>query len=227
MNLCLLTEKCHFISYFRIATGTWIASSKLNLLCYIQADGENCRFFFRSKCVSWGFSYWLIVVSFLWFNNENPDIYFSSLSHKSLHKEIQVFLPAATKLWPRLCFYTCLWFCPRGGSLGRPPLRPGRPPRDQADPPDWADTPPDQADPPGTRQTPQTRQTPPRPDRPPRDQADPPRPGRHTPWTRQTPPGSRLQHTVNERPVRILLECILVQLNVDQQWSLISLKLLR
>ena len=91
MNLCLLTEKCHFICYFRIATGTWIASSKLNFLCYIQTDGENCRFFFRSKCVSWGFSYWLIVVSFLWFNNENPDIYFSSLSHKSLHKEIQVF----------------------------------------------------------------------------------------------------------------------------------------
>ena len=34
--------------------------------------------------------------------------------------------------------------------------------------------------------------------------ADPP--GADTPL----PPGSRLQHTVNERPVRILLECILV-----------------
>ena len=47
---------------------------------------------------------------------------------------------------------------------------------------------------------------------------------RHHPWSRppkqtppradtlpeQTPPGSRLQHTVNEWPVRILLECILV-----------------
>ena len=43
-----------------------------------------------------------------------------------------------------------------------------------------------------------------------------------TPWSRhppeQTPPGadtpllgSRLRHTVNERPVRILLECILVK----------------
>ena len=71
---------------------------------------------------------------------------------------------------------------------GRPPLGPGRqPPRDQADPPgpgrppwDQADTPPDQADTP-----------------PPWDQAD-------------TPPESRLQHTVYERPVRILLECILV-----------------
>ena len=70
--------------------------------------------------------------------------------------------------------------------LGRPPLGPGRPPPDQADPPQ------DQADPPG-------------PGRPPRDQADtPPGPGRH-------PPGpGKLQHTVYERPVRILLECILV-----------------
>ena len=68
--------------------------------------------------------------------------------------------------------------------------------------------------PPGSR-PPQTRQTPPGPGRPPRtrqtppyqadpwDQADPP-------GTRQTPPGSRLQHTVYERPVCILLECILV-----------------
>ena len=50
-----------------------------------------------------------------------------------------------------------------------------------------------QADPPRTRQTPPQDQA----DTPP-DQADaPPRPG-------------RLQHTVYERPVRILLECILV-----------------
>ena len=90
-------------------------------------------------------------------------------------------------------------------------------------------------EPPRTRQTPplgprrtplQTRQTPPGPRRtPPPDQADPPGPDRHPPWdqgepplqTRQTPPdqadpppGRTLQHTVNERPVRILLECILV-----------------
>ena len=50
-----------------------------------------------------------------------------------------VFLPAATKLWPRLCFYSCLWFCPRGGlQQGEPPLvrRPpaGRAPW-QGDPP--------------------------------------------------------------------------------------------
>ena len=66
--------------------------------------------------------------------------------------------------------------------------------------------PPDQADPPRNRHHPPpwTRQTPP-------DQAgQPPPPGADTPQTRQTPPGSRLQHTVYERPVRILLECILV-----------------
>ena len=51
---------------------------------------------------------------------------------------------------------------------------------------------------------PRTRQTPSRPGRPPREQTPThPRPGR-------PPPGSRLQHTVNKRPVRILLECILV-----------------
>ena len=101
------------------------------------------------------------------------------------------------------------------------PPGPGRPPQDQADTPrDQAD-PPDQADPLDQADTPQ-------------DQADPPGPGRHTPlgpgrppWTRQTPPwdqadtppgtrqtppptGSRLQHTVYEWLVRILLVCILV-----------------
>ena len=52
---------------------------------------------------------------------------------------------------------------------------------------------------------------PPRPGRHPPDQADTPPDQADTPQTRQTPsPGSRRQHTVNERPVRILLECILV-----------------
>ena len=70
-------------------------------------------------------------------------------------------------------------------------------------------------------QTPRSR--PPRPgtpqNRPPLDQA--PRPGADPPQSRHTPPGadppgpgtplgSKLQHTVNERPVCILLECILV-----------------
>ena len=44
-------------------------------------------------------------------------------------------------------------------------------------------------------------------DIPPREQTPPG--SRHPPGP-DTRPGSRLQHTVNERPVRILLECILV-----------------
>ena len=44
--------------------------------------------------------------------------------------------------------------------------------------------------------------TPPGPGTPPRT--------RYTPQTRYTPPGCKLRNTVNDRPVRILLECILV-----------------
>ena len=73
---------------------------------------------------------------------------------------------------------------------GRHPLA-GRTPRDQADPPRPGRTPPEQGDPLDQGDSSGTRQTP--------------------PGTRQTPPpGRRLQHTVIERPVRILLECILV-----------------
>ena len=59
---------------------------------------------------------------------------------------------------------------------------------------------------------PRTRHTPlPRPGtHPPGTRHTPPPQSRPPPETRHTPPGSRLQHTVNERPVRILLECILV-----------------
>ena len=76
---------------------------------------------------------------------------------------------------------------------------PGRPPRsdtplDQTPPRDQAEPPRDQAE-------------------PPRDQADPP-PGS------DTPQGSRLQHTVYERPVRILLECILVHYKISKMFSL-------
>ena len=105
----------------------------------------------------------------------------------------------------------CLSACWDTPQIRHHPLDQTPPPPDQADttppqtrhhhppwtrhhPPDQVDTPPDQTPP-----TPQTRQTPPNqadtPQHPP-DQADPPR--------------SRLQHTVYERPVRILLECILV-----------------
>ena len=103
----------------------------------------------------------------------------------------------------------------RGGSPGRPPLA-GRTPPDLAGPPLAGRTPP-----PGPgRETPGTRQTPPRQVEPPQDLAGRPpqdlawRP----PWDQADPPpppGRRLQHTVNERPVRILLECILVYLYIS------------
>ena len=90
---------------------------------------------------------------------------------------ILVFLPAATKLWPRLCVYTCVILF-TGGVSGQ-----GEPPRAGKTPP------PGQGEPP-------LEQTPPR--------------------SRHPPPGSRLQHTVNERPVRILLECILVESSLSR-----------
>ena len=81
--------------------------------------------------------------------------------------------------------------------------------------------------------TPSPEQPPPRSIHPPeqtplQDQACPW--SRHLPRTRppgsspprdQTPPppGSRLQHTVNERPVRILLECILFYV-LNWQWRI-------
>ena len=45
-------------------------------------------------------------------------------------------------------------------------------------------------------------------------------PREQTPPWEQTPPpqGSRLQHTVNERPVRILLECILLEIYFLATW---------
>ena len=69
-------------------------------------------------------------------------------------------------------------------------------------PPDQAHHhPPDQAPPPRTRHTTPRDQAPPLP-----PDLAPPGPG-PPPAEKQ---GSRRQHTVNERPVRILLECILV-----------------
>ena len=60
--------------------------------------------------------------------------------------------------------------------------------------------------PPPGADTPQ-EQTPPWSRHPPR--ADPPRADTPLDQTPPSPPGSRLRHTVNERPVRILLEWIL------------------
>ena len=74
--------------------------------------------------------------------------------------------------------------------------------------PPRADTPPEQTPPPGSRQP--THPPPTRP--PPWSRHQPPPPGADTP-----PPGSRLQHTVYERPVRILLECILVDPKISRE----------
>ena len=127
--------------------------------------------------------------------------------------------------WAKVIFlHACV--CPQGGKGvclsaccdAHPPWTRPAPPQEQTPhpreqtPPDqahspWEQTPrtrhPPGADPPWSRHPPGTRhtpweQTPPGPGTPP-DQAHPP-----------TPPGSRLQHMVNEQPVRILLECILV-----------------
>ena len=96
-----------------------------------------------------------------------------------------------------VCLSACWDAIPPPPDQADPPPGPGRPPQTR-------ETPPDQGDPPQTRETPLGPGRPPRTRRTPRDQADVP------PMTRKTPPGSRLQHTVYERPVRILLECILV-----------------
>ena len=69
-------------------------------------------------------------------------------------------------------------------------------------------------DPPGPGRTPPDQEEPPRgPGSPPRDQGEPPRDQADTP-----PLGRTLQHTVNERPVRILLEYILVSIYYSWQW---------
>ena len=96
----------------------------------------------------------------------------------------------------------CHSFCSRGGGS------PENPPPSRENPPQQGEP-----TPPGPRRHPPgTRENPPGPRRPPRTRENPPG-SRRPPGTRETPPGSRLQHTVYERPVRILLECILVQLS--------------
>ena len=69
--------------------------------------------------------------------------------------------------------------------------------------PPWMENPPPDGEPhpPGWRAPPDGE--------PPWD-GEPPPHGWRTPPMENPPPGSRLQHTVYERPVRILLECILV-----------------
>ena len=90
-------------------------------------------------------------------------------------------LPSTNEVAERLCFYTCLSFCPQRGGRCLPQCMLGYTPPGQTPPP--ADTP--------WANTPLCRHPPP--------QADTPSPGRH-------PPSRRLLL----RTVRILLECILV-----------------
>ena len=110
--------------------------------------------------------------------------------------------------WAKVMFLQASVILSTGGVLPQCMLG-CQPPRDQRPP--WTRQtptphPPGTRDPPASgRHPPGTRAPPPdQADPDPPDQADPPGPGRHP------PPGSRRQHVVNERPVRILVECILV-----------------
>ena len=120
------------------------------------------------------------------------------------------------------CLPQCMLGChnpppPDGGTPrdGEPPPRgPGRPPR-WRNPPDGEPPPPGPGRPPrGPGRPPLDGGIPPDGEPPPstQDQADP------SPGDQADPPGSRLQHTVYERPVRILLECILVFKNLTKSY---------
>ena len=135
------------------------------------------------------------------------------------------FLPAATKLgqgnvFTGICDSVHREGCLPQCMLGCHPPR-SRHPREQTPP--WEQTPPRSRHPPRA-DTPMSRYPPQEADPPeqsPPRAADTPPGSRHPPRSRHPPeadhplasrhpPGSRLQHMVNERPVRILLECILV-----------------
>ena len=103
--------------------------------------------------------------------------------------------------WAKVMFLqVCVILFTGGGCL--PQCMLGYHPPPEQTPPSWSRPRPGSRHPPGSR--------PPGSRHPPRSRHPPP--SRHTHPQEQTPPppGSRLRHTVNERPVRILLECILV-----------------
>ena len=110
--------------------------------------------------------------------------------------------------------------CPRGGGGGRggvsASVHTGMPPP-QSRPPGPGTPPPREQTPPQTRHTTTPLGADPHPpgSRPPPDQAHPPSPGTLPQEQTPPPPESILQHTVNERPVHILLECILVWHAID------------
>ena len=116
------------------------------------------------------------------------------------------FITGRNEVVAKVMFYRCVSVHRGGGGRVSASVHAGMP-----DPPWTRQIPPGSGRHPLTRQTPwisqtppRTRQNPPGPARPPRARQTPPGPGR-------PPQGSRLQHTVYERPVRILLECILVR----------------
>ena len=108
-------------------------------------------------------------------------------------------LPAATKLRPRLCFYTCVWFCSRGGvsGQGETPLAGRTPPPGSRHPPGagrtpWEQTPPEQTPPlPGSRHNPPPEQTPPPGSRHP--------PSRHPPGADTPPPADCSIRSMSDR----------------------------
>ena len=142
-----------------------------------------------------------------------------------------MFLQVSVILLTRGCLPQCmLGYTPPGADTPREQTPWSRHPPEQTPPlahPPGADPPeqtPPIADTPLGADTPQSRhthpqQTPPRADTPPGSRHPP---GADTPLGADTPreqtplgagrhpSGCRLQHTVYERPVRILLECILV-----------------
>ena len=105
--------------------------------------------------------------------------------------------------WAKVMFLQASVILSRGGGLpqcmlGYHPLGADTP-RSRHPPPDQTPLPPGADTPPEQTQAPPPDQTPPS-------------------------PGSRRQHTVNERPVRILLECILVKylINLIRAMSLVT-----
>ena len=108
-----------------------------------------------------------------------------------------------------------------GGGLARrppgwmeepPPAGWRNPPGWMEEPPPWMENPPQMENPPRWRTPPPPRmENPPRWRTPPPPDGEPHPPGWRTPPPDgEPPPGSGLRHTVYDRPVRILLECILV-----------------
>ena len=90
-------------------------------------------------------------------------------------------LPTATKVWPRLCFYSCLWFCPQGEGLPQCMLgyHPQKHTPGKHTHPWEAHTPPGSTPPNPPRKHPPGKHTP---------QKCTPPPGKHTPPPEAHPP---------------------------------------